>query len=104
MAGTVALGIGLVSAGISAGVSVVKTIDANNLASQTQQQQQQLLNEAQQQSQQQQDQSNLISQRTASEASLSGAAPKFNGSNTILTGPLGIPSGSSNAPKNLLGT
>jgi hypothetical protein len=101
MAGVVALGLGI--AGATA--STVSTINANNQAQQTQAQETQLLNEATQQQQQQAEQSTLISQRNSQEALLNPVNPKFSGSNTILTGPLGIPPAANSAkPAALLGT
>jgi len=101
MAGVVSLGLGLVSLV----TSTVQTADANGQAKQTQEKETQLLNEAQQQANQQTEQKQLIQHRNAQEEALNPVAPKFSGSNTIITGPLGIPaSPQSNAPKALLGS
>lgn len=101
MAGIVALGVGVVSAG----TSVVNTINANDQAAQTQQQETQLLNEAQQQQEQQKEQATLINQRTGQENALNPNPNKFTADNTIKTSPLGTaPAANSAKPAQLLGT
>ena|ERR1700722_12901460 len=100
MAAVVALGIGAVSATISA----VNSIKAGDAASQTQQQEQQLLNEGQAQANQEQAQSGLIAERTGQENSLNQASSKWTADSTALTGPLGIPAAANAQPKALLGT
>jgi hypothetical protein len=104
MAGITALAVGVISAGISA----VNTINANDQAGKTAQEETQLLNEANQQQAQEQESLSLISQRTAQESEITPLNPKFTGSGTIGTGPLGIipPLPASTGGKNLqlLGT